>query len=206
MTCHWWWTWPEEQLIVLNITDGTGPDSKAGDGAIAYGGEGVCKLVCTEPVQLHLTSMMMLARIGKRGMVRTLVGECTASLSWPQGWVCQLVCGEPVQLHLTLMMVLARIGKRRMVRTLVGECTASLSWPQGVCVWVGLRWTSTVALNIDDGASPDWEAGDGAHTRRGVHGILELTMGWVGLPWTSDDSTTIVFTVHRKGMLARHVW
>ena len=42
---------------------------------------GGCKLVCTEPVQLHLTLMMVLARIGKRGVVRTLVGECTASLS-----------------------------------------------------------------------------------------------------------------------------
>ena len=41
----------------------------------------VCELVCGEPVQLHLTSMMVLARIGKLGMVRTLVGECTASLS-----------------------------------------------------------------------------------------------------------------------------
>ena len=55
-------------------------------------------------------------------MVRTLAGECTASLA--DHGVCVVI--EPAQLHLTSMKVLARIGK-----------------PEG-----------------------------GAHTRRGVHGIL----------------------------------
>ena len=184
---HHWWYWPPG------------------------GGGGGWKLVCGEPVQLHLTSMMVLAWIGKRGMVRTLVGECTASLSWPQGvCVCELVCGElvcgePVQLHyINDASPDWEAGDgahtRRGVHGILELTTGC------VCVRVGLRWTSTVALNIDDGASPDWEAGDGAHTRRGVHGILELTMGWVGLPWTSDDSTSVVFTAHRKGMLARRVW
>ena len=35
------------------------------------------------------------------------------------------------------------------------------------------------ALDVKDGASPDWEAWDGAHTQRGVHGIHGLTMGCV---------------------------
>ena len=53
------------------------------------------------------------------------VGQCMLSVGWPWG-ACKLVCSEPAQLHLAWMMVLARIGK------------------------------------------PD----DGAHTRRGVYGIL----------------------------------
>ena len=134
---HW------TSTVALNIDDDASPDWEAGDGAHTRRGVHgilelttgcVCQLVCGEPAQLHLTLMMVLARIGKRGMVRTLVGECTASLSWPQGVCVWVVCGEPVQLHLTSMMVLAQIGKRGMVRTLVGECTASLSWPWGELV------------------------------------------------------------------------
>ena len=68
-------------------------------------------------------------------------------------------------------MVLAQIQKQGMVQSLMGR--------GGGGVQIGVWWTSTVALNIDDGASPDWEAGDGAHTCRGVHGILELTTGCV---------------------------
>ena len=40
-----------------------------------------------------------------------------------------------------------------------------------------------VQLHYINDASPDWEAGDGAHTRRGVHGILELTTGCVCASW-----------------------
>ena len=36
-----------------------------------------------------------------------------------------------------------------------------------------------VQLHYINDASLNWEAGDGAHTRRGVHGILELTTGCV---------------------------
>ena len=38
---------------------------------------------------------------------------------------------------------------------------------------------SLLARDIGDGAGPHWEAGDGAHTHRGVHGILGLTVGCV---------------------------
>ena len=62
-------------------------------------------------------------------MVRTLVGECTASLGCPWG-AHQLKCGEPAQLHFTSVMAMPQIGKQ----------------------------------------------GDGVHTRRGVHGVLVLTM------------------------------
>ena len=102
-------------------------------------------------------------------MVRTLAGECTASLSWLWG-----VCGEPAQLHLTAVGVLAWIGKwwggahtRRGVHG-IPDLT------MGVCG----DWTCTVPFNVNEwGCCLDWEAGDGAHTRRGVHGILSWPWG-----------------------------
>ena len=64
-------------------------------------------------------------------MVRTLAGECTASLSWPWG-----VCGDracPVAFNINEWGCWRRLGSQRVVRTLTGECTASLA-DHGVCV------------------------------------------------------------------------
>ena len=149
MTCHWWWTWPEEQLIVLNITDGTGPDCKAGDGAPAHWGVGGCKLVCTEPVQLHLTLMMMLARIGKRGMVRTLVGECTASLSWPWG---ELVCHEPAMTAPALCSLC--IG-RGCWQDVYGNWSCSVRWlSEDVRCLHGYGWMVGGVMRVTGNAMP----------------------------------------------------
>ena len=109
------------------------------------------------------TLTMVLPRLGSQRMVRTLAGECTASLSQPWG-----VYGEPAQLH--SVWVNEVVGPdweavewcahsqgstwhpwadhgvfgdraaqcpdweaRGWCAHLQGECTASLSWPWGVC-------------------------------------------------------------------------
>ena len=47
----------------------------------------------------------------------------------------------------------------------------------GVCVVIEPAQLHLTSMN--EGVGPNWEAGDGVHTRRGVHGILEPTMGCV---------------------------
>ena len=67
------------------------------------------------------------------------------------------------------------LRSQRMVRTLAGECTASLGWPSGGCG----EPAQSHSVSVNEGVGPDREARDGAYTRRGVHGIPELTIGCV---------------------------
>ena len=70
------------------------------------------------------------------GVVRTLSGECTASLGWPWG-VCQFgvwwTCTVALDDGDLNWEVLAQIARRGVVCCLWGECTASLGWPLGMC-------------------------------------------------------------------------
>ena len=122
--------------------------------------------------------MRVLAQTGKQGMVRTLAGECTASLSWP--WD---VCGEPAVPFNSTDSVLAPIGKRwggaHTRRGVHGIPVLSMG-----CVVIE---PAQLTFNINEwGCCPDWEAGlvctlmVGVHTH--VHGILSWPWGVYGEP------------------------
>ena len=120
---HHWWYWPPRG--------------------------GGWKLVCGEPVQLHLTSMMVLARIGKRGMVRTLVGECRASLSWPWG---ELVCREPAMTAPALCSL--RTGKGCW-QDVYGNWSCSVWWlSEDIHCLHGYGWMVGGVMRVTGNAMP----------------------------------------------------
>ena len=124
---------------------------------------------------LNVISVTVLAHIGRQGMVRTLAGECTASLGWPWG-VCQMISGEPAQLHLMTVALIGKCWPRLGGR---GRCAHSQgsAWRPWAdhreCVW----WTSTVALVTSDGDGTYWAARGTVHT---LAGECKASLCW---PW-----------------------
>ena len=85
------------------------------------------------------------------------------------------VCGEPAQLHSSPVMAVALIGQKG------GRCTHSQGSARRPCADhdgcqlicgepAQLHSTSVMAV------AQIGKRGDGVHTRRGVHGVLVLTM------------------------------
>ena len=129
---------------------------------------------------------MVLAHIGRQGTVRTLAGECTASLGWPSG-MCAVNQYSYTRHQWWRWHLLGSKGDGvQTCRRVHGVLGLSMG-----CVSVDVWWTSTVAFDRWWHWLGLGRKGDGVHTRRGVHGVLGLTMICVGWCAMNQRSCTL---------------